>query len=376
MSRNESAAGDDVARYAANLNDELDGAALYAALAAAEPDPLRRDLFMQLSQAERTHAELWRAKLLGAGVVPQTFRPSLRTRVLGRLARHFGPAFVLPTLAAAEYADRNKYSGQKDAARLAADERGHAAVIAAATASQGRPGAGIRQAEPWHRGVSGNNLRAAVLGANDGLVSNFCLLMGVAGAGSTPHAVLLTGLAGLIAGACSMALGEWLSVTNARDLTATQLAEEREEIEQAPQAEQHELALIYQAKGVPRTEAQHIAAQIMHSGQNALDTLAREELGIDPSELGGNPWTAAGVSFLLFALGALVPVIPLTLLAGRLAILGCIAASGLALAAMGVMTSLFNGRAALYSAVRQLLLGAAAAAVTYGVGTLLGAALR
>ena len=376
MSLGDSTAHDDLDRYATNLRDELDGAALYAALAAAERDPSRRDLFTQLSEAEAKHAEIWRQKLLAAGVVPAAFTTGLRTRMLGRLARLFGPAFVLPTIAAAEYADRNKYSGQKDAAALAADERGHAAVIAAATAEPWRPGTDIGQAEPWHRGVSGNNLRAAVLGANDGLVSNFCLLMGVAGAGSAPRTVLLTGLAGLIAGACSMALGEWLSVTNARDLAATQLAQEREEIEQTPEAEQHELALIYQAKGVPKPEAQRVAAQIMRSGQTALDTLAREELGIDPRELGGSPWSAAGVSFSLFALGALVPVIPLALLSGRAAILGCVLASALALGAMGVMTSLFNGRSAPYSALRQLLLGAAAAAITYGVGALLGATLR
>ena len=317
----------DVVRYAKNLRDELDGAALYAALAASERDPLRKDLFEQLAQAEAAHAEVWRRKLVDAGAVPQAFRPSLRTRILGRLARFFGPGFVLPTVAAAEFADRDKYAGQSDAAPLAAEERGHAAVIAAASGSEWRPGMQIGRAEPWHRGMSGNNLRAAVLGANDGLVSNFCLMMGVAGAGTAPRTMLLSGLAGLIAGACSMALGEWLSVSNAQDLAKTQLAKEREEIEQTPEAEQHELALIYQAKGLGKADAQRIAAQIMQSGPAALDTLAREELGIDPDELGGNPWSAAGVSFGLFALGALVPVLPLTVLHGRPAILSSIAAS-------------------------------------------------
>ena len=366
----------DVVRYAENLRDELDGAALYTALAAAERDPLRQDLFTQLSQAESAHAEVWRHKLVDAGVVPDVFRPRLRTRILGRLARAFGPAFVLPTIAAAEFADRNKYAGQTDAAPLAAEERGHAAVIAAASGPGWRPGVAVGRAEPWHRGMSGNNLRAAVLGANDGLVSNFCLMMGIAGAGTAPRALLLSGLAGLIAGACSMALGEWLSVSNAQDLATTQLAKEREEIEQTPEAEQHELALIYQAKGLPKADAQRIAAQIMRSGPAALDTLAREELGIDPDELGGNPWSAAGVSFGLFALGALVPVLPLTFLSGRIAILASIAGSGTALAVMGALTSLFNGRPAAYSAGRQLVLGAAAAAVTYGVGALAGASLR
>ena len=375
MSRKHQKDTEDLARYARNLRDELDGAALYAALAESESDSLRSDLFKQLSQAELTHADVWRKKLRRAGVEPESFRPSLRTRILARLARHFGPAFVLPTIAATEFADRNKYATQKDAATLAAEERGHAAVIAAAAGPAWQPGMEIGRAEPWHHGVSGNNLRAAVLGANDGLVSNFCLMMGIIGARTSTHTVLLSGLAGLVAGACSMALGEWLSVTNARDLATSQLAREREEIEQTPEAEQHELALIYQAKGLPKSDAQRIAAQIMRSGEAALDTLAREELGIDPQELGGNPWAAAGTSFALFAAGALLPVLPLLFLSGTRAILGCVAASALGLVAMGVLTSLFNGRSIAYSAARQLLLGAAAAAVTFGIGALLGASL-
>jgi len=164
-------------------------------------------------------------------------------------------------------------------------------------------------------------------------------------------------------------------VSNARDLAKTQLAREREEIEQTPQAEQHELALIYQAKGLPKRDAQRVAAQIMASGEAALDTLAREELGIDPSELGGSPWAAAGTSFALFAVGALVPVLPLFWLSGGPAVLACAAASAAGLAAMGALTALFNGRTLAYSATRQLLLGGLAAAVTYGIGMLLGTSL-
>lgn len=365
----------DLSRYEANLRDELDGAALYAALAASERDPVRKDLFAQLAQAERTHAEVWRQKLLTAGVTPAAFKESFRTRLLARLAKHFGPDFVLTSVAAAEVMDRNKYANQKDAAALVAQERGHAAVLAAATQQQARPGADIAKAEPWHRAASGNNLRAAVLGANDGLVSNFCLMMGVAGAGTAHHTVLLTGLAGLVAGACSMALGEWLSVSNARELAATQLAKEQEEIEQTPEAEQHELALIYQAKGLAKPEAQRIAAEIMRNKSAALDTLAREELGIDPAELGGNPWSAAGVSFGLFCVGAVVPVLPLVALAGRSAIVVTLLASTAALATIGALTSLFNGRSVGFSALRQVLFGVAAAALTYGVGIVLGVSL-
>jgi VIT1/CCC1 family predicted Fe2+/Mn2+ transporter len=371
---------DDIKRYADNLRDELNGAALYRALADAEPDPDRKDLFLQLAQAEAKHANLWRDKLVAAGIDPPPFTPSFRTRILGRLAKRLGVGFVLPTIAAAEFVDRNKYAGQFDAHAISAEERGHAAVVQAiaqrsAAGTGVTTGADIARAEPWHRSASGNNLRAAVLGANDGLVSNFCLVMGVAGAGTANNVVLLTGVAGLIAGACSMALGEWLSVTNARELAATQLAREAEEIEQTPQAEQHELALIFQAKGVAKDEARRVAAQIMRDKTSALDTLAREELGIDPAELGGNPWSAAGTSFALFAFGALFPILPFVWLQGAAATAISVAASAAALATIGTLTSLFNGRSAQFSAARQVVFGCLAAAVTYGAGSLLGVSL-
>jgi len=367
----------DIARFRTNLRDEREGAALYTALAEAERDPVRKDLFLQLAQAESAHAEVWRRKLAAAGIAEERYRPSFRTRLLARLARRFGPGFVLPTVAAGEATDQNKYAGQPDAQPLAAEERGHAAVLAAATSSAPGTSIGmdIGRAEPWHRGASGNNLRAAVLGANDGLVSNFCLLMGVAGAGVTHHNVLVTGLAGLLAGACSMALGEWLSVANARELAETQIGREREELEQTPESEQHELTLILQAKGLPKNEAAHAAAHIMQNKSVALDTLAREELGLDPEELGGNPWSAAGVSFGLFSIGAIVPVLPLLLGQGSGAIVASALASAVALGVIGALTSLFNGRSAGFSALRQIAFGVLAAAVTFGTGRLLGIGL-
>lgn len=368
----------DVKRFRANLRDELDGAALYEELAAAEPNQARRDVFLQLAQAEREHAELWRSKLQAHGIHASTAKPSFKTKSLRMLIRRFGPRFVLPALAAAEFADRNKYANQPDSEGLSADENSHAAVVAAAAQGAhpgGVTGAEIARAESWHRGASGNDLRAAVLGANDGLVSNFCLIMGVAGAGSSNKVILLTGLAGLIAGACSMALGEWLSVTNARELAQTQIAREAEELEHTPEAEQRELALIYQAKGLDKEEAHRVAEQIMRNHDKALDTLTREELGIDPEELGGNPWSAAGTSFGLFALGAIFPAMPFFWSHGLVAIATSVGLSVLGLAIIGVVTSLFNGRTPWFSAARQVIIGCIAAAFTYGAGALLGVSM-
>lgn len=368
----------DIKRFRANLRDEMDGAALYEALAAAEPDPSRRDVFVQLAEAEHGHAEIWRAKLQQRGVDVATTRPTFKTRALRMLIRGFGPRFVLPALAAAEFADRDKYAGQTDAQALSADESGHALVVAAVARSKpsgGVKGSDIARAESWHRGASGNDLRAAVLGANDGLVSNFCLIMGVAGAGATTKTILLTGLAGLIAGACSMALGEWLSVTNAHELAQTQIARESEELEHTPEAELRELALIYQAKGLDKDDAHRVAEKMMRDRDKALDTLTREELGLDPEELGGNPWRAAGTSFGLFALGAIFPAVPFFWSHGLVGIGISVSLSVLCLAVIGVVTSLFNGRSPWFSVIRQIMIGCVAAGFTYGVGALLGVSM-
>lgn len=365
----------EIRRYRANLADELHSAAIYETLSYVETDATRKSVFAELAASEREHAKVWSDKLKANGQrVPAG--QALKTYLMRGLVHLLGPKFVLPTLAAAEFADRNKYAGNPETAKMSAEEKRHATVIQAmANEGQSEPtkGAEIARAESWHRGVSsGNDLRAAVLGANDGLVSNFCLIMGVAGAGTGNKAILLTALAGLIAGACSMALGEWLSVTNARELARTQIAKEADELEHTPDAEEHELRLIYRAKGLDSDEARRVAAQLMRDKDHALDALTREELGLDPAELGGNPWSAAATSFFLFALGAIFPAMPFLWSAGKPAILQCIALSVLALAAIGVFTSLFNGRSAAFSAMRQVVIGLIAAAFTFGVGHVLG----
>jgi VIT1/CCC1 family predicted Fe2+/Mn2+ transporter len=369
---------DDIKRYRANLQGEIDGAALYQALSDNEPDPKISAVYGRLAAIERAHGEFWRKRLapLQPGGMPT--RPSMRARALSWLAGRFGASFVLPTVAAGEARDSAAYDNQPEAvaAGLPADERSHRRIVQAVEeASGGMSGPAIGALEGRHRSVAGNALRAAVLGANDGLVSNLSLVMGVAGAVGGGRTILLTGLAGLVAGSCSMAMGEWLSVTSSRELFEKQIAAEAEELENAPEEEKEELVLIYQAKGVPEAQAKALAERLLSNKATALDTLAREELGIDPNELGGSPWQAAGSSFLLFAAGAIFPVAPFFFTEGVPALLAALALSGLALAAIGGATSLFTGRGFAFSAIRQLLIGYAAAAVTYGVGRLVGVAV-
>ena len=369
---------DDVQRYRANLQGEVDGAALYAALAEAEPDPNLAAVYRKLASVERAHAQFWRGHLDRRGIGGFSLTPSFRARVMSWLARRFGPAFVLPAIAAAEARDTSAYDSQPEAVArgLPTDERSHARVIGAAAATgRGLVGPSIATLEGRHRGGEGNALRAAVLGANDGLVSNLSLVMGVAGAATSAHTILLTGIAGLVAGSCSMAMGEWLSVNSSRELNQRQIATEAAELEQSPEEEREELVLIYQAKGLPQAQAQALADRLLGDKDTALDTLVREELGIDPESLGGSAWAAATASFFLFAFGAVFPVAPYLFLSGWSAVIASLALSGVVLAGIGAGTSLFTGRSVVFSASRQLLIGYAAAAITFGVGKLIGVAL-
>ena len=365
-------------RYRSNLRGEVDSAGLYRAMAETESDPKISEVYHRLSAVEEAHAEFWRGQLAKIGAKAQALTPDWRTRTLIRLARWFGPQFVLPTLSTLEQRDVGSYDSQPEAVArgLPAAERSHNRIVQALAASfpGGAAGGTLAKVEGRHR-AGGNALRAAVLGANDGLVSNFSLVMGVAGAEIAGKTILLTGLAGLIAGACSMAIGEWLSVTSSRELSQRQIDIEADELAHAPEEEKEELVLIYQAKGLDETQARALADSLMANKDTALDTLAREELGIDPKELGGSPWVAGGVSFLLFAGGAIFPVAPFFWLDGLRAVAASVALSGLALMAIGAGTSLFTGRSFAYSAVRQLAGGLAAAAITYGIGRLIGVAV-
>jgi VIT1/CCC1 family predicted Fe2+/Mn2+ transporter len=365
-------------RFKDNLQGEVDGAAVYAALAEAEKDPNLANIYRRLAAVESAHAEFWRSRLDRNARGRTTLTPSFRARGLGWLARRFGPGFILPAIAASEVTGSSNYDSQPDAVAggLPADERSHARLInAAASTHKGLAGPQLAQLEGRHRGAAGNALRAAVLGANDGLVSNLSLVMGMTGAAAAERTILLTGLAGLVAGACSMAMGEWLSVASARELYEKQIATEAMELQESPEEEKEELVLIYQAKGLSETEARALAGRLLSQKGVALETLVREELGIDPKKLGGSAWAAAGTSFVLFALGAIFPVAPFFFWSGQTALIASLICSGGALAAIGTGTSLFTGRGVLFSAARQIAIGYAAALVTYAIGRLAGIAL-
>jgi VIT1/CCC1 family predicted Fe2+/Mn2+ transporter len=339
-------------------NEEQRSAFLYRACAEAEAGTTRAELFRRLAGEAEAQAAIWRAQLTARGAqAPAPFIPDARTRFVARLIRWFGPRRIKGVLAAMKVRGMSVYGTS-----LGRDP-GHTVPT---------PGGTV---EHRHRGLGGgNNLRAAVFGVNDGLVSNSGLILGVAGASADPHVVLLTGVAGMCAGAFAMAAGEYVSVRSQRELYEYQIGLERDELAQYPEAEAQELALIYAAKGLPSAEATKLANRIVADPEHALDTLAREELGLNPEEL-GSPWGAAISSFVSFSAGALLPLIPFVAAAGPNALPIAIAISAVSLFSVGALLSLFTGRNALYSGARMLLLGAIAGGVTYAIGRIAGVAL-
>ncbi len=363
-----------IRRFQANLSDEIDGIAIYRLLAEAEPDDERRSIFEQLAAVEERHANVWREKLREAGIQLKERGPSLRVRAIGFLARRFGVRSVLSIVRGMEAGAYSMYMAQDEAAQaIAPDEREHSRTLGRLQRPQVQPVEAIASRETWHRTGGGGTLRATIFGFSDGLVSNTALIMGIAGAQAEGQLVLLAGVAGLLAGSFSMAAGEYVSMRAQRELFERQIQLERDELETMPEEEERELVLIYQAKGLPREEAESMAARLMENPEVALDTLVREELGLDPSAL-GSPWGASIGSFLAFAVGALVPVVPFFFGADASApfVVAAAALSAVALFAVGASLSLFTGRSALLSGVRQLGLGAAAAALTFGIGSIIG----
>ncbi|MCL5022794.1 MAG: VIT1/CCC1 transporter family protein [Nitrospirae bacterium] len=368
---------EEIKRYRANMGDELNSAALYRTISQKERDPRIAEVYQRLAATEEDHAGTWAKRLRDAGAEVPDFRPSWRTKVFIWLAGRYGAAFILPSLSSLERMNANDYAKQPEAAEMVSVEHSHALLLRqiGRTVRGGLEGAALARIEGRHRAAGGNALRAAVLGASDGLLSNFNLMMGVAGAGMTGSGILLTGLAGLLAGAISMALGEWISVKSSRELYEKQIRTEQEEIAASPEEEIEELVLIYQARGLDETSARNMATQIMSNSDTAIETLARDELGIDPANLGGSAWEAAITSFLLFAVGAVVPVVPYVFAVVPAAIAASALLSLAGLFVIGAGITLFTGRSVLYSGARQVLFGLCAAAVSFLIGRLIGVSI-
>jgi len=325
---------------------EKTAAYLASAVAAAESNPRNAALFAQMAAAAEKQADILARDL---GRTPE-FTPALRARLIAKGIAAFGPRAMRHVLSASKVRGVSVYSGKTEA-----------------------PGG-----HPWpksvedvgkrHRTFGGGTLRAGVFGVNDGLVSNTCLVMGVAGAAVEPGVIVLTGVAGLLAGAFSMAAGEFISMLSQREMFEHQISQEAEELKRYPKEEAEELALIYEARGIPIAEARDVAKHLIANPDKALDTLAREELGLNPDDL-GSPVGAAISSFICFSIGASLPLIPFLLGTGNNVIIAA-TISGAALFAIGAMLSLFSGKNAWVSGLRMLAIGAAAAAATYGIGSL------
>ena len=365
---------DSVKRWRDMLASERDAAALYTRLADAETGE-REEIFRELASIELKHAAHWEGKLRDAGArVPAPGGPSLRTRLLGQAANRLSVGTVLPLIERAERADAGMYEADPDAGPgMAADERGHARTLARLI-DGGRPDprAQVRRREPWHRGDRSGALRAGVFGVSDGLVSNTALVMGFAGSGASRTVILLAGVAGLLAGSFSMAAGEYVSMSSQREMYQREIALEETELAEKPEEEHAELVLIYRAKGLSRADAEQLASKIMSDRSVALDTLAREELGLDPDEL-GSPWGAAASSLLAFALGAFVVVVPYLAGSGTAALVTAIVLALAAMFGVGASIGAMNGRNPVRSGLRQVIAGTIAAAITFGVGHLIGA---
>lgn len=336
-----------------NWREEKSSAYLYQLIAKRETDEVRKELFLELAEGANKQAKIWENKIHKKSTEEAlVFKPGFRARFVGFLLRFFRPYSIRFILSAMKVRGMSVYSG----------------APSAHTASS--------HLEQRHKGITyAGNLRAAVFGVSDGMVSNASLLLGVVGAQASHQMMILSGVAGLLAGACSMGAGEYISMRSQREFFEYQIELEREELELYPEEEAAELTSIYRARGLPKEDAKILAQKIISDPTKALDTLAREELGLNPQEL-GSPWGAAISSFVAFAFGAVVPLVPFLLNKQNDNVFYSIALTGASLFIIGAFLSLFTSRSALISGLRMLLVGALAGVVTFLIGRWLGVALH
>jgi len=360
-----------------NLQTEVDASFLYNKLAEGEPDKTVASVFRQMSEIEKGHAEAFVKKITPGKTVTMP-APSVRAKMLNLVGKTFGYDYVLGVLMDTEKTLSTSVINAKNKNKLpiTGTETNHVKILRSLLENETKvTGSNVAKFESRHRSVGGNALRAAVLGGNDGLVSNFSLVMGIAGATAGGAGVLLAGVAGLLAGALSMALGEWISVKSSQELHENQMQLEMEELETNPEGEEKELALIYMAKGIPEDQAHEMAKEIMLDKNHAHEVLVKEELGINAEELKGSAMEAAIYSFILFAIGAVIPVIPFMFTSGVTAIIISVISSATGLFLIGSAITLFTGKSIWYSGFRQVIFGLIAAAITFGIGKLIGVSL-
>ena len=359
-----------------NLQTEIDASYLYKKLAENESDETIANVFRQMSEIETSHALAFaRTVIPGVTELPG---PSIQARALNAIGKTFGYNYVLGSLMDTEKSISGAIISKKkkNDKAITGSETNHVKILQALLEKEKKvTGSNLAKFESRHRSVGGNALRAAVLGGNDGLVSNFSLVMGIAGATAGQSGVLLAGIAGLLAGALSMALGEWISVKSSQELHENQMQLEMDELETNPEGELQELALINMAKGIPEDQARQMAKDLMKDKDQAYEVLVREELGINTEELKGSAMEAAVYSFILFSIGAIIPVIPFLFTNGMPAIVMSVIASSFGLFLIGSAITLFTGKSIWFSGIRQVLFGLAAAAVTFGIGKLIGIAI-
>ena len=356
-----------------NIQTEIDASFLYQKLADHEADATLVNVYRQMSEIEKSHAEAFAKKENIS--FENLMQPSWRAKTLNTIGKIFGYDYVLGSLMNTEKSISNAVisTKNKNQQKITGTETTHVTILRTILEKEKKvTGTQLSKFESRHRSVGGNAIRAAVLGGNDGLVSNFSLVMGIAGATAGQQGVLLAGLAGLLAGALSMSLGEWISVKSSQELYENQMQIEMEELETDPEGERKELALIYMAKGIPEEQAKQMAAEIMKDKSRAHDILVKEELGINAEELKGSAVEAAVYSFILFAIGAIIPVLPFMFTNGMKAIIISVSASAIGLFVIGAAITLFTGKNVWYSGFRQVFFGLAAAAITFGIGKLIG----
>lgn len=369
----------DISKLKSQLQTEVDTSYLYYSIAAIQSDENLNKVLIALAKIEDGHAQHMLNEIQKKNPNVVLPKPSLRAKLQMKLGKIFGYSSIISSLSGVEkqFAINTVKNKIETGEKLTGFEHNHLKIIQAINKNSALNVSGgfLSKFESRHKTVGGNALRAAVLGANDGLVSNMSLVMGVAGAAVNNNTILLTGCAGLLAGAISMSLGEWLSVQSSKELYENQIALETVELEASPEEEKMELVLLYQAKGMTLEEAKKLAEKAFSTKESAIETLITEELGINKEELEGSAWEAAITSFILFATGAIIPLYPFMFLEGRNAIYLSVGSSVIGLFVIGSAITLFTGKSVLFSGIRQVVFGLLAAAITFAIGALIGVSI-